>query len=119
MNLLLRSFTLVHREFQNSLHGGSISLFTGMIVANVFAYGYHMLLARIMSPADYGVLVTLTSISYVLAVLARTFQAWIIKAVCTCSDRSGGAVRAVFVLAMRTVIPLGAVMFLGPHLLHF
>ena len=113
MNLLLRSLTLVHREFQNSLRGGSVSLFAGMMVANVFAYGYHMLLARIMSPADYGVLVTLTSISYVLAVLARTFQAWIIKAVCTCSDRSGGGVHAVFGLAMRTVMPLGAVIFLA------
>lgn len=113
MNLLLRSINLVHKELRSSLQGGSMSLFTGMMVANVFAYGYHMLLARVMSPGDYGALVTLTSIAYVLGVLARTFQAWIIKAICTDPDHRRGRIHAVFGLAMRTVMPLGAIICLG------
>lgn len=83
------------------------------MLANVFAYGFHMLLARVMSPSDYGVLVTLTSISYVLGVLARTFQAWVINAVCTAPASSPGAVAAIFGGAIRTVIPLGGLVLLG------
>src|SRR5919109_41667 len=113
MNFLRRSFSLTISEIQNSLRGGSISFFIGLMLANAVAYGYPMFMARMMAPADYWGLVTLSSISYVLAVVARTFQAWIIKAVCTKPPASAGQVHAAFTAAMRTVIPLGTAVLLG------
>jgi O-antigen/teichoic acid export membrane protein len=81
--------------------------------ANGLAYGYHMFMARMLAPGDYGALVTLSSISYVLAVFARTLQAWIIKAVSDGLNGSAGRVRAVFRSAMRSVLLLGSLLFLA------
>ena len=113
MNLLLRSLALIHREFRNSLRAGTISLFLGIMSANAIAYAYHSFMARMMSPGDYGALVTLTSISYVLAVLARTLQAWIIKTVCAQPNAGSGHIGAVFSVAIRTVLPVGSMMLVG------
>lgn len=113
MDFQLRSHAQTLRGIQNSLRGGSAFLFGGLMLGNAVAYAYHMLMARVMSPADYGILVTLTSISYVLAVLMRTFQAWVIKTVSATQDASADQVRAVFMVAMRTLVPLGGAAFVG------
>jgi len=113
MDFQLRSRAQTLRGIQNSLRGGSVLLFGGLMLGNAVAYAYHMLMARMMSPADYGILVTLTSISYVLTVLMRTFQAWAIKAVSATQDASAGQVRAVFIVAMRMLVPLGGAAFAG------
>jgi len=83
------------------------------MLGNAVAYAYHMIMARMMTPADYGVLVTLTSVSYVLAVLMRTFQAWVIKAVTATQSTRAGHLRTVFVVAMRTLVPLGVIVLVG------
>lgn len=109
-----RAFTsrgFIFRGMRNSFHSESAFLFGGLMLANAVAYAYQMLLARIMSPADYGILVTLASISYVLAVLMRTFQAWVIKATTATRDPGLGQVRAIFSVAMRRLVPLGGVAF--------
>jgi O-antigen/teichoic acid export membrane protein len=91
-----------------SLRAGSINLFGALMLANGVGYLYQMLMARMMTPSDYGVLVTLTSISYVLTVLMRTVQAWVIEAV---ASRRSGTVQLVFWVALRAMVPLGVLAF--------
>ncbi|MBI3946624.1 MAG: hypothetical protein HY321_11940 [Armatimonadetes bacterium] len=85
--------------------GGATLLFLGFVLASAVAQGYLMLLSRALPPVEYGVLVTLTSLSYGLTVLMRTSQAWVIRAV---ADGEGaGRARGVFGAAMRTLVPPG------------
>jgi O-antigen/teichoic acid export membrane protein len=91
-----------------SLRTGSINLFGALMIGNGIGYLYQMLMARMMTPADYGVLVTLTSISYVLTVLMRTVQAWVIEAV---ASRRSGTLQLVFWVALRAMLPLGILAF--------
>jgi O-antigen/teichoic acid export membrane protein len=88
-------------------------MFAGLMLGNAIAYVYHMLMARMLLPADYGVLVTLLSISYVLAVLMRTFQAWVIKAVAVPGGSNASLIQAVFIGALRTLVPLGLLAFVA------
>jgi O-antigen/teichoic acid export membrane protein len=87
-------------------------LFAALMLANVFAYLYHMIIARILTPADYGALVTLMSVSYVLDVIMRTVQAWLTRTVSDLRKNNAGQVRLVFQLALRLIVPLAMVVFI-------
>jgi O-antigen/teichoic acid export membrane protein len=80
--------------------------------ANAVAYLYHIFMARLMLPADYGVLVTLTSVLYVLDVSMRTVQLGVIRAITTARDAPPERVRPVVMVAMRTLVPLACAVFL-------
>jgi glycosyltransferase involved in cell wall biosynthesis/O-antigen/teichoic acid export membrane protein len=107
----MRSGSQIFQSVQTNLFGKSVILFGGLMVGNVAAYVYHMLTARMMTPADYGALVTLTSISMVLNVLMRTFQAWVIKAIPSAQGTTARHVRTLFGVAMRTLVPWGCIAF--------
>lgn len=95
------------------LTSGSVVLFGALMFGNGVAYIYLMLVARVMSPGEYGALVTLTSTSYVLAVVMRTIQAWVVKAV---SSAPGGGARRVpglFLTALRALVPVATVVLAG------
>lgn len=100
------------RQVWARLATGSAVLFTGQMLANGLAYCYLMLVARIMTPSDYGILVTLTSTSFVLAVLMRTIQAWVVKAVAILPGVDSGDIRALFTAAARILIPVGTVVLI-------
>jgi O-antigen/teichoic acid export membrane protein len=87
-------------------------LFAALMLANVFAYLYHMIIARMLTPADYGALVTLMSVSYVLDVIMRTVQAWLTKTVSDLQKNSPGQVRLVFYQALRVIVPVSMVVFI-------
>lgn len=99
--------------FRRSLRGGSAFLFGGLLLSNAIAYVYLMVLARLMSPEDYGTLVTLASFSYVLTVVMRTIQAWVIKAITANRDAYVEHLRSVFVVSMRILVPLGVIFMVG------
>ncbi len=99
------------KRIETNFRGASALLFASLMVANVIGYGYQMLMARMMTPGEYGALVTLTSISYVLAVLMRTFQAWVIEAVASARNRRVNNLSTVFMVATRTLVPLGVAAF--------
>jgi O-antigen/teichoic acid export membrane protein len=113
MDSQLRSRAQILDVIQNSVRGGSAFLFGTIMLGNAVAYAYQMLLARMMSPADYGSLVTLTSISYVLAIFVLTVEAWMVKAVSATRDAGACQIRAVFAGTMRTLVPLGGVVLAG------
>jgi O-antigen/teichoic acid export membrane protein len=98
-------------DIQNRLFSDSAFLFAALMAGNGIAYLYQMVLARIMMPSEYGILVTLTSLSYVLAVFNRTFQARIIKAVNEIKDLKSEGLGLLFFSILRTLVPLGATVF--------
>jgi O-antigen/teichoic acid export membrane protein len=107
-----RSYNL--RAIANDLRSKSTFLFGAFMLANVLAYAYQMLLSRVLSPGDYGAMVTLTSIFYVLAVFWRAAQAWLIDAVAENGGAHTGNVRAICVTALRWLLP-GGVIVVAAH----
>lgn len=117
MDVELRARVPAFRTLQQTAQSGSVVMFGGLMLGNAIAYVYHMLMARLMSPAEYGVLVTLTALSYVLTVMMRTVQAWVIRAVAGHRQAGVHNVRAVFLFALRVLLPLGGLALIGHWLL--
>lgn len=113
MNIQLQSHIHIMKRIRNSLRSDSLFLFGALMLTNMVAHFYQMLLARMMSPADYGILVTLLSLSYVLIIFMRSFQARIIKAISESRDANPGEMRALFFATLRTLALLGAAVFIA------
>jgi O-antigen/teichoic acid export membrane protein len=108
---LLDNRAVTLRRLRTKLSGGSSILFAALMVGNGLAYVFLMLAARIMTPADYGVLVTLTSISFVLAVFMRTIQAWVVKAVAARPEAGATHIRNLWSNASRVLVPVAFSIF--------
>jgi O-antigen/teichoic acid export membrane protein len=111
MDLRLRSDNPSRPAIRASLRSGSVFLSGSLMLSNAVAQAYQMLLSRMLSPADYGSLVTLTAIMYVLIVLVRPFQAWVLKAVAEARKAGVGAQGTAFRAALGTLLPLGIAAF--------
>jgi O-antigen/teichoic acid export membrane protein len=98
---------------QKILYSPSTLLFGGLQLGNVLAFAYQMIMSRLLSPGDYGALVTLTSASYILGVLMHSIQVWVIKEVTAAGEKDAGRARHVFGSAMCTLAPWAAVAFLA------
>lgn len=108
MSQLRQRSSTIARAIADTLGSGSCLLFLGSMVGNAVAYGYQMILSRLLSPTDYGTLTTLTSAFYILAVFWRAAQGWIIDAVAGAGGLPPRPPEAVLGSAMRTLLPLGA-----------
>lgn len=97
-----------------TLRNESAILFAAYMVGNVIAYGYQILMSRALQPADYGALVTLTSVYYVFTVIIRAIQTWMIGAVAGAGGALARDPRSVVLSAMRVVVPVAALAF-GLH----
>lgn len=53
---------------KNKLLRGSLIFFAGSMVVNVIAFAYHFVLARLLSPADYGILAALFGLIYLTSI---------------------------------------------------
>lgn len=59
---------------RNELVKGSLVLFILISIFNLFNYVFHFSMARLLGPADYGVLAVLMSIAYVFGIPSETIQ---------------------------------------------
>src|SRR5689334_21848858 len=109
----LRSRLSTVAGIQKVLYSPSTLLFGGLQLGNVLTFAYQMVMSRLLSPGDYGVLVTLTSVSYILGVLMHSIQVWVIKEFTTAGDEEAGRARRVFGSAMRALAPWALVTFLA------
>ena len=102
---------------RDRLLDGPTFLFGSFMIAGAVAQLYLMLMSRMLPTSEYGTLVALTSLSYFVAVLARTIQGWVIKVVAAVKSGDSGHVYSVFHLVMDVLLPLGgtalAVTWLG------
>src|SRR3989344_9626350 len=58
----------------DSLFKHSSIMFSSILIANIFAYLYHIFIARFLGPASYGELGSLLAIFMILAVPISTIQ---------------------------------------------
>jgi O-antigen/teichoic acid export membrane protein len=60
--------------YKDELVKGSIVLFVMINLFNILNYVFHFAMARMLEPADYGVLVVLTSVAYIFSVPSEAVQ---------------------------------------------
>jgi len=58
----------IRRILKHKLIGGSFVLMAGTFIGGASNYLYHLLMGRMLGPTDYGVLASLISLTYLLAV---------------------------------------------------
>ncbi len=56
------------KHWQNQLIAGSLVLFVGTTIANFGNYLFHLVMGRMLGPADYGVLASLISLIYLFGI---------------------------------------------------
>jgi len=59
---------------KNQLVAGSLVLFIGTTFANFGNYLYHLLMGRMLGPVDYGALVSLISLAYLIGIVSSTLD---------------------------------------------
>lgn len=64
---------------KNQLLAGSFVLFVGTTIANFGNYIYHLLMGRLLGPADYGALVSLISLIYIISVASLTLNTVVVR----------------------------------------
>ena len=69
----------MNRFFKNRLISGSLLMFTGNAVGNLGSYFYHVMMGRLLGPANYGVLVSLISLIYLLSVFPATLETVVVR----------------------------------------
>ncbi len=62
------------KKFSNELVKGSLVLFISMNLLNFLNYFFHFLSARLLTPADYGIVATLMSIIFILYIPNEVIQ---------------------------------------------
>ncbi|MFZ5366178.1 MAG: oligosaccharide flippase family protein [Patescibacteria group bacterium] len=70
---------LSSRVFKNPLIAGSAVLFVGTMIANFGGYLYHLLMGRMLGPANYGTLESLISLLYLLGIPMGALSLVIVK----------------------------------------
>lgn len=70
---------LFSRIKNNPLVKGSFILFIGSLVVNISNYLFHFFMGRMLGPSDYGVLVSLVSLLYLVSVFSTTLTTITIK----------------------------------------
>ncbi len=100
-------------RIRNLILTRSSYLFIALMIGNVIAYFYQMAMARLMIPAEYGVVVTLTSVSYLLDVISRTIQTSVTKSTSSLNEVNSRKSRAIFFDTLRTTVPIALLIVAG------
>jgi len=70
---------LFKKILKNQLIAGSFVLFVGTTIANFGNYIYHLLMGRLLGPADYGVLASLISLTYLFGIPIGALSLVVVK----------------------------------------
>ena len=108
---LLKGFS--RRFFRSRLVISSFIMITVAVVAGVGNYFYHFLMGRMLGPADYGILVSLISLSYLLGIPVGTLSLVIIKFVSALKGKEQiGAIRVLFKNLNKKLLPFSLLILL-------
>ncbi|OGM53961.1 hypothetical protein A3F62_00115 [Candidatus Woesebacteria bacterium RIFCSPHIGHO2_12_FULL_44_11] len=70
---------MIKKIITHPLFSGSAVMFGGSMIVNGFNYLYHLLMGRILGPADYGSLASIYSILYVVGIVPLSTSFAIVK----------------------------------------
>jgi len=107
MKFLKTTFT---KARSNQFLTGSLVMFVGMMIANLGSYLYHLLMGRMLGPADYGVLASLISLLYLLGIPILALSLVIVKFVSAYKgQKKFGAIRRLFIMLTQKIFLFGIV----------
>ena len=110
MNLIKE---LSRRFFRSRLVIGSFIMLMGTGIAGIGNYLYHFFMGRMLGPADYGILVALISLAYLLSIPVGTLNLVIIKFVSTLKGKKQiGAIRVLFKDINKKLLPFSLLILL-------
>jgi O-antigen/teichoic acid export membrane protein len=89
---------------------GGVGIAIAMAVMNVTTYGFQMVSARILGPADYGAFAGLTALMLVMAVLQLGLQATAARRISADPGHVAEIEAAVLSVTLRTALALGVLM---------
>ena len=72
---------LFQTVIKNKLFSGSFILLAGATISNLCNYAYHLFMGRMLGPVDYGLLASLISLMYIMAVPLGTISLSLVKEV--------------------------------------
>lgn len=96
-------------KFNRGLLGGSLILLITINIFNALNYFFHFAMARLLSIADYGVLATLYSLIYVLAVFSESIQTVISKY--STREKSDGKLKNILKKSLRKAVVVSSILF--------
>ncbi|MEA3329250.1 MAG: oligosaccharide flippase family protein [Nanoarchaeota archaeon] len=99
------------KKLSGGILGGSLILLVTINVFFVLNYFFHFAMARMLSIEQYGVLVTLYSLIYILAIFAESIQLVISKY--TTNEKDDGRVKNLFRKSSRKAIKIAFYLFLS------
>ncbi len=104
---------LSRRFFRSRLVIGSFIMSVGTIIGGAGNYVYHLLMGRMLGPTDYGILVSLISLSYLLSIPVGTLNLVIIKFVSAFKGKKDVAsISALFRIGTKKVLPFSFLVLL-------
>ncbi len=99
-------------DFLNSLVKGSAVVMVGSLVGSFLSYLFHFLVGRLLSPAEYGTLVSLFSILYIVGIPGDVLGTTVTKFASQYKARGDfKAVTAALVWVSKTVSLLAVILF--------
>lgn len=111
--------------FSSELAKGSLILVASTLIFNILNYVFHFSMARMLGPADYGVLASLMSIIYLFSIPAETIQTIVARYTAIFKIRNeNGKIKSLMKRAIKTcwkwgLIGAGILLILAPFLSEF
>ncbi len=97
---------------KSKLLKGSLIFFAGSMVVNVIAFAYHFILARLLSPADYGILAALFGLIYLTSIPLNAADILVTKLISGFEEgKMISNTKALLFLLARKVGPLYGILF--------
>ena len=104
---------LLKRFFKSKLFVGSFVMTLGTGFGGGLNYVYHLLMGRMLGPADYGVLASLISLAYILSIPLGTFTLVMVKFVSLLKGKKDfDSISSLFKVITKKILPLSLFAFL-------
>jgi O-antigen/teichoic acid export membrane protein len=104
---------LFYRFFRSRLVLGSFIMSVGTVIGGAGNYLYHLLMGRMLGPADYGILVSLISLFYLLSIPMGTLGLVIVKFVSAFKGKKDMvSISALFRIGTKKILPFSFLVLL-------
>lgn len=104
---------LKDRFLQSQLLGGSLIMFIGTMISSFGTYLYHPVMGRMLGPINYGVLSSLISLTYWLAIPVGVMNLVVVKYTSALKEEKGLSATVIFYnWIQKRLMVLGAIFFL-------
>jgi len=98
-------------KINKALLSGSIALLIGINLFNILNFLFQFAMARMLSPADYGILATLFSIIYITGVFSEPVQTIIAKY--SSKESQHGKLKNLALRSLRKGLKISSIIFVG------